>query len=174
MVSPYSANAGGCRRRLPWAAIDLMTGEVFGPNVSYLNPPVSTAVRPFSVTTTSTGPAIGLAGVLAAIVSAPRTLTSVAGLPPTDIMAPVAKATPRIVISVPPLAGPVAGATELIARSVTGPGLVGEQVAARTATKTAAARPSAWRRLKSGTPSSVADACSAEIIRGTFTCTESA
>ena len=63
-----------------------MTGAVFGAVGSYLNPPVSAAVRPFSVTTTSTGPAMVLAGVFAVTVSLPRTRHVGCGLPPTDMV----------------------------------------------------------------------------------------
>src|SRR5688500_6477883 len=137
-----------------------MTGVVFGPSGSYLKPPVRTAVRPFNVTTTSTGPAMGLTGVRAAIVTAPRTATSVAGLPPTDTVAPVAKAAPRIVNSVAPLAGPALGVTDVILNSATGPGSVGEsQAAETTAIAAVAARANACRNLKSGTPSIAVSAC---------------
>ncbi len=60
----------------------------------------------------STAPAMVLAGVFAVIVSAPRTATSVAGRPPIVTVAPVAKPDPRIVNSVPPVAGPVPGLTD--------------------------------------------------------------
>ena len=53
-----------------------------------------------------------LAGVFAEIVSAARTVTSVAGRPPIVTAAPAAKPDPRIVNSVPPAAGPVPGVTD--------------------------------------------------------------
>src|SRR5688572_26739774 len=119
-----------------------MTGAVLGLSSSYLKPAVKDVVWPFRLTTTSTGPAIVLAGVFAAMTSAPRTVTSVAGRPPIEMVAPAAKPVPRMVISVPPVAGPAVGLTDWIASAAgTGPGFVGElQLRAAAASAAAANR----------------------------------
>ena len=62
------------------------------------------------VTTTSAGPA-AWAGVVALSCVALRTLTPVAGVPPTLTVAPAAKLVPVIAIGVPPAVGPEVGLT---------------------------------------------------------------
>src|SRR5687768_15910178 len=134
-----------------------MTGGVFW-TTSYRKPFGRVTVRPFSVTAISTAPAVALAGVFAVIVSVARTVTSDAARPPTITTVPAPKPPPRIVTSVPPVAGPALGVTVWMTRSTTtGPGFVGElQLAPRTASVTVAIRASEWRndnwgKLETGT-----------------------
>ena len=129
-----------------------MTGAVFV-TTSYLNAPGSVPVRPFAVALMSTEPATELTGVFAVMVLLPCTFTSVAARPPMVTAVPAANPVPRIVTSVPPVAGPALGLTDCMTRSTTiGGGLVGElHVLARTASAAVASRARAWRYVNWGT-----------------------
>jgi len=81
---------------------------------TYVKPAARVALCPSGfVTTTAAGPATP-AGVVAVIVL-PLTFTFVAAVPPTLTVAPVTKFVPVIVMAVPPAAGPLPGATLVMA-----------------------------------------------------------
>ena len=82
--------------------------------VVYVNPPVKVAVTPAEVTTTSTTPGLGTAGVVAVIRESSTTTTLAAATPPIVTVDPGAKSLPAIVTGVPPVTGPELGEMELI------------------------------------------------------------
>jgi hypothetical protein len=91
-----------------------LTPEIVGAGAVYVKAFDRVALPPSGfVTMTATAPA-ALAGVVAVSWVALAMLTFVAACPPTVTVAPVTKLVPVMVIAVPPVVGPVVGATALM------------------------------------------------------------
>ena len=79
-----------------------------------MNPPANVPLWVSGLVTATTTVPAACAGVMAVIVVLLRTVTPVAGLPPTVAVAPATKLFPLIVMAVPPVVRPVFGDTLLI------------------------------------------------------------
>src|SRR4051812_36565700 len=121
----------------------VIAGGRFAPlGATNVNPPESVAVCPADITTTSAGPPVGRAAIVAVSVVGLWTAISVAAIPATISVVSLPNSAPATVTGVPPVVLPDGGRTETI-RSGFIVGFIGDffplQPAAMTATTREAA-----------------------------------
>ena len=148
-VSSMSAKPEGWLLREPMLRKALMTGARFAPlGATKVNALASVLVLPLVVTATSAAPAVVRSPVTAVMEVLPDTTTPVAGTPPIDTVASLAKPVPLMVMLLPPVVLPLVGETDVtFGAELVGPeGLSEPHATTRNGMTATSAAPTAGRR----------------------------